>query len=381
MKRFLLILGLLATACGSGDRESVFTEPAQMAIDSTNSRLFVFEREGALVLINASNRDKIGDQPRISRKRNEELHALLPTGPTHAAAIAVGSTTRLFVTGAQTITGGTQVLNQIFVLDYDGSGFEEASFSPITVEDGNGATDDTDNLIGGLVVDASNSRLYVTDSSAQQLYVFDTSTGAQPAGPVAIAGFPNRMSLNAGRLYVANSSENAAEQVVTVVNTADLTTTAIDFDFPTDDVSVLSNGSGTVMLARVARTQRVLVRSVDTATFANSTPVTAGDSSVETGEITNTNRITSSIGNVLLAANSDGGLFGYVTQADGDIAFLSFAADLSSYTGDTLETTGNVLTHPTLYSNGTTNTVYMIADASGELVYTGVGRDSVGLRF
>ena len=378
-----IILFFTLAACGGGSTDEVFGNPVLTAVDSINDRLFVAETDGVIEAFTASTTDAIGDQPIVENDDDDAIHNLLPVTPTNTAVADVDGVSRLFITGAQADADGNNVLNQILVLDFDGSAIVEAGFSPIVVGDGDDATDDSDNLPGGLQVDATNNRLYVTDASAGRLSIFSTDDGTEAVASMAVAGIPNKMSLNGNRLYIANSTSTDADQVITVVNTDDFTTTAIDLDIPTNDISVLSNDAGTVMLAKNSRLQQVLVRTVDTTTFAASTAIPVGDSSAVDGEINSGNGVTASIGGVVLAKNSSGTLYGYVPQADGIVELLTISSDLSSFVAVQLTTVTEILEKPEVLvdTSGNGVIVYIPVSGSGDLLFTDVGSDDVDTRF
>ncbi|MDO8520347.1 MAG: hypothetical protein Q7T11_09355 [Deltaproteobacteria bacterium] len=379
--RLLILLSLFIVACGDNAPDEKFDRPTLVAVDSTNDRLFVLEKEGVLSILTASDREEIGDQPFVDKDHEETIHDLLPSSPIHLDVVASGSTSRLFITGSEQDSDGNAVFNQILALDFDGTTLSAASFSPIAFSDGDDATTESDNMPGGLLADSDNDRLYVTDATGGRLYIFSTETGAEAAASLAIAGNPNRMGLADGRLYVANATDTDADQVVTVVNTTDFSTTTIDLDAATDGIAAASNASGTVILARQANGRGVLIRTVDTTTFASVSAVPVSDSSAESGQLTSGAGISSLAGDVLLA-ESDGVLFGYAPQTDGKITRIDFAADLSSFTAETLSTATKILAGGDLYSSGGDDiTLFMAARGTGDLVFTDIGSEEVGATF
>ncbi|MBI2339664.1 MAG: hypothetical protein HYU99_04770 [Deltaproteobacteria bacterium] len=385
MKRFFFVFLFLVgvAACGSSGEESIFTDPLLTAIDSTNDRLFVAEAGGVLFAFTASTIDEIGDQPIVEDDDDDAIHNLLPVSPTQMAAIDVDGVSRLFITGVQADDDDDNVTNRILVLDFDGATFAEASFSPIIVGDGDDTTDDSANLLGGLAVDETNGRLYVTDATTGRLSIFSTADGTETAPAIAVDGTPNRMSLDGNRLYIANTIDTADDQVITVVNTDDLTTTEIDLDIPTNDISVESNDSGTVLLAKHSTVQQVLVRTVDTTTYAASTAIPVGDDSAVDGEINSGNGISAAVGGVVLTKDSAGTLYGYVPQADGIVELLTIASNLSSFTATALETLAEILEAPVVMTDSSENgvIVYIPASGSGDLVFTDVASDELDGRF
>lgn len=371
----LIIFILITTACGGGDSSGLISHPTLVAVDSTNDRLFVIENEGVLTILIASTREKIGEEPIVNDDTNTALQDILPVTPTNLAVATVGTLSRLFITGSQTNADGVRVLNQILVLDFDGTTLSESSLSPLTVDDGDATTDETDDVLADIQVDATNARLYVSDTSASFLFTYSTNDGVTAAATLAIAGSPHRMSLDGNHLYIANTSSVEAEENITVVNTTDFSTTQIAMGVPTNDVSVVSNDTGTVLLVKQSNEQKIFVQTVDTSTFASSSSITAGDSSVSTGFIDSSAGITGSMGQIILAKSSDGTLYGYAPQADGNIEILTISSDLSSFIGTTNDTTTSLLEGIDIYvdTNGIGQIVYMAATGSGNIVYNEVG--------
>ena len=382
MKKILILLTLLA-ACGGSGNSGIFTSPSLIAVDSTNDRLFVLENNGVLSILTASTREAVASQPFVSAKLEPDVHALLPVAPLQFKVVPEGTTSRLFITGSETNAGGNTVFNQILVLNFDGTTLAAASFSPIVLSDGDDATDETENIPGGLEADIAGSRLFVTDSTAGRLYTLSTTDGSEAAVSLAIAGTPNRMSLTGNHLFIANSTGTEESQLITVVNTDDFTTTTLDLDAATDGISAATNGTGTVLLAKRADGEGVLIRTVDTTTFDTATAVPVSDSSAQDGLLTSTHGISSVAGDVVLAQTSSETIYGYVPQADGNITLITFATDLSSFLATTLSTATRFLTGSDLYTNasGEGITLYMAARGTGDLVFTDVGSTEVGARF
>lgn len=382
-KIFFLTITLCILSCGSSSVSELFNEPRLLAVDSTNDRLFVLENDQILILLTASTREKVGTQPMVNDERLTDIQSLLPSSPTHMVAESLGGSTRLFITGVQADAAGDQVTNQILVLDYDGTNLTEAAFSPIIVEDGAADTIDTNNILGGMLLEQDNDRLYVTDATAGALYILTASDGSAAAAPLAIAGTPNAISLDDNHLYVANNTATAANQLVTVVNTDDFSTTTIDLDIPTDDIAVATVASGTILLAKQSNLQKVMIRTVDTTTFVTATAIPVGDTSAANGEITSAGGISSSVGILSLLADDAGTPYGYVPQSDGNITLISFASGLGSFTATTLSTVTKVLSSIDRYNpaDGSTDVVYMTASSSGDLVFTDLGSSSVSAHF
>lgn len=384
MKKFVIpIILLLFSACGKNGPNESFTSPTLVAVDSTNDRLFVLENNGILSILTASTREAIDPQPFVNGKRETAIHDLLPISPMHFKVMTVGATSRLFITGSMADTAGNTVFNQILVLDFDGTTLATASFSPITLSDGDDTTDETDDVPGGLEKDTAGSRLFVTDATAGRLFILSATDGTEAAASIAIAGTPNVSSLTGNHLFIANSTDTEDVQLITVVNTDDFTTTTIDLDATTVGIAAAENGNGTVLLAQKADGTGVLIRSVDTTTYTAATEMAVSDSSAENGQLTSTHGISSLAGDVVLTNTSSGTILGYVPQADGNITRVDFAENLSSFTATTLSTATRFLTGSDLLTDSSGNgvTLYMAARGTGDLVYTDVGSSTASARF
>ncbi|HBF12305.1 MAG TPA: hypothetical protein DDW49_02785 [Deltaproteobacteria bacterium] len=385
MFRILIIFSILfsSLSCSSSQVSNRYNQPVLVAVDSTNNRLFILEKEGRLFALSASSRSTLVNSPLVNKHRNETIYDLLPSVPTHVAVVTVGGTSRLFISGLLANDDGDLVSNRILVLDFDGTTITEASFSPIIV--GAGET----NVLGGLEADNTNLRVYVTDTTGEDLYFFNAEDGTEDNTSIAILGAPNEMSLNGNRLYVANSSTDAAEQLITVVNVVSFATSTIDLDVPTDDISVITNSNldednNKVMLVKQSNLQRVLVHKV-AATFDSSTaiPVPESNNTADDGEINSTNSISSAIGSVLVTKTSDGTLYGYVPQSDGYVSLLTIQADLTTFVADELFTSAEAFQNIDVYTDGSGNgdTIYTPASATGDLGYSKVGNDSISIQF
>lgn len=382
MKYFLLIiLALFHFSCTSSSI-SVFSTPILVTVDSTNDRIFVLAQSGILYILDASSREGIGDQPVVDDETEEDIYALLPITPTNMVVADVSGTSRIFITGVQDDSNGNRVTNQILVLDFDGSTLAASSISSITLSDGDDVTDETVNVIGGLLVDSNNDRLYVTDSTDGLLYVYNTSDGSEVAASLNIGGIPNKMSLDGTKLYVANSTIDEAlltDQTITVVSTTDFATTEIDLDIPIDSLSILSNDSGVVLLAHNASSQEVFIHQIDTSTFATTTAIAVGDDSASDGEINPDNILTSAVSGVLLTKTSDGTLYGYVPQDDGEIILLTISSNLSSFTAEALSSSAEILGSMDVLVDGSGigSHVFIVSSGSGLVVHAEVGSDDL----
>ncbi|EKD41445.1 MAG: hypothetical protein ACD_73C00720G0006 [uncultured bacterium] len=381
-KLIILVLIVLMQACSGGSDKGIFNQPTWVVVDSTNDRFFVLEQLRQIFAFTASDRSRLGDQPVVNKKRLIDIYDILPLAPLQSAVYANGSDSRLFITGAMANDDGEHVLNRVLVLDFDGTTFTEASFSPLVLSDGDDATDETDNVPGGLLVDQASGRLYLTDSTAGLLYILNAADGSVVNAPLVIAGIPNKMSLTGNSLFVANSSTVGAEQVVTVVNTTDFTTATFDLDAAISDISVSEVGGSFVVLAQNTVDNQVLIRTVS-ADLTTVAEIGSATSAAVSGALVSGSGLTGIVGGLLLTTDASGNLFGYVPQSDGNIELLSFASDVSSFTASELATVTELIKSPQAYENGTGDglIVYMVAQSSGDLIFTDVGSTEVGARF
>lgn len=379
LKKYVLVvlLGLLSVAgCGGGGNSVIFDQPVLAAVDSDNDRLFVIEKDGVLSVFTASTTAKIGDQPFVKEDRNDAIRALLPNSPTHVEVMALGSTSRLFITGTQT-SSSTKINNRILVLDFDGTTLGEASISPLAVGT------DTSSVIGGLKISKADSRLYATNASDGKLNIFNPSTGVETDTALTIAGIPNKMALANGKLYVANASSVTGEQLITVVDTAALTTTTINQGIPLNDIAAISNDSGTLLLARPSNSLKVFVYQVNTTTFASVSNITANNSTVANGQISASNAITSSVDSILLTKKSDGTIYGYVGQEDGIVTILNISSDLSGYSAESLASDADGLVSSVAFGNSTSfvgTKVFLVSYGAGTFVSTDVGSSTLSIK-
>lgn len=375
---FLSLVSVMP-ACGDSDSTGTFADSNLIAIDSTNNRLFVTQPRGELFLFSADTLTNVGDQPIVSEDTLASTNALLPQIITHIQALAVGATTRLFIHGVFTDAVGDLVTNRIRVLDFDGTSFTEAAFSPIILSDGDAATTDSDNSYADLLVDSQNGLIFVTDASQGWLHVLDVTDGSVVAGPIAIAGNPQGLSLSDDHLYVCNSSTTAIQQLITVVNVTDFSTTAIDLDIPCHQISVASNASGTVLVAKHSASQQVLLTEVDTTTYATATAIVSATSGIANGTLTSGAGISSSVEKLLTAINSDL-IYGYATEQDGTVRSIAFAQDLSSFTLTDLPTTATDLTEATLYQSGGNDQIAYFVSQNGFVLSLTVGSTDIDIK-
>ncbi|MBU0507011.1 MAG: hypothetical protein ABII18_01445 [bacterium] len=375
----VVIIAVVQLACGGGSGSGKFIAVNHIAVDSTNDRLFMTEPSQRLFALTASTLEDIAEeQPIVAEEVNEAIYALLPNVVTHLGAYTNGTSSRLFVMGSFKNSDGTYALNKIRVLDFDGTSFTQPSFSPITISDGDEATDETDNTFAALLVDQENGVVYVTDSSDGQVYGFSATDGSVVVGPMGIAGNPSGLALDNGYLYVCNASNTEDEQLITVYDVSDYASTTIDKDMPCTHIAVKSNDTGTVMLVKRRDEQRVDIFSVDTATYDAATAIASEASSLNDGYLTDSDGITSAINGIVLVVDTDDSFYGYLSEWDGNIEMLTINSNLNSYSLDTLSTSVTNITEGSSLntSSGAATTAYLISEA-GALISVAVGSTEV----
>jgi hypothetical protein len=379
LKSVPFFFGLVAfAACAGSNGFGIYDNPNQIAVDSVNDRLFLSQPGGELFAMVASTREPLAAQPIVSEDENAAVSALLPQTAANFAAYANGSASRLFIMGAFS-DAGALITNRIRVLDFDGTSFAEATFSPIDISDGDATTDETDDSFADLVVDQGNSSVYVSDASAGLVFALSAIDGSALAAPITVAGEPQGMALDNGRLYVCNSSDVAVEQVVTVFNVAGFAATVIDLDIPCDRIAVASNVNGTAMIAKNSARQQALIRSVDTTTYAASSAIAATTSGYAAGELSSGAGISSGLNDVTLSRDASENLQGYLSEEDGNVEFVTIVPDLSSYSAQTLSVAAiNLGEGGVLASGGFGEDVFFSAE-SGALVTVPVGSIDVDL--
>lgn len=355
-KSLLLILLLVISACGNSSSSSsdIFSSPLLTAVDSTNNRLFVFEKNGNISIFEADDRSIIGDRPFVDSDTNEEINDLLPNSPTYVVVQAIGETSRLFISGTQS----QAVSNQIIVLDFNGTDIETTDFSPIEVGD------DSDAIINGLAINSDQNHLYLTSST--NLFIYNSSTGVL-ISENAISGSPQRMAVDGNNLYVANASSETDEQGVTII---DVTEDPIDTTLaqinpaddrdqaPIKDVAVLTTANGTIVLASDSTRSIVYVQTITNNEFSpiaielnNEDDLDDNNDQGVDGEINTDNGISSTVGALVLSTNEDDDAYGYVAQSDGRIQRLSFPSDLSTYSSQGIFTGSELLQGVSLFIN------------------------------
>lgn len=364
----ILLVGL--TACSSSNGFGTFLSANLVAVDSTNDRVFILQNQGTLFALTASTQVAIGDQPLIDEEE-DSLFALIPSSVSNMAATSNSTSSSLFMQGAIADESSNLVLNRIRVLSFNGSEFSEAAFSPIILSDGDDATDESDNSFSDMVIDSDNGVLYITDSSAGLLYGISISDGSQTMTPVVIAGTPQGLSYDNGRLYVCNSSSVEIEQVVTVFDVTDFTIpTTIDLDTPCRELQAVSNSNGTVLFAKSSNSQVVLIHTVDTTTYAASSAIASATAGISDGGLIAGAGISSTVRTISPAVDANQ-IFAYLGEQDGNIGFISVAIDLGSFAFQTTSTSVTSYSdQAALISNGVTSLIYMTAESGAVAVIT-----------
>lgn len=380
----LIPILLILAQCTSDDSAGILIEINRVAVDSINDRVFVTGYEAdvgpELFSFTASTQEEIGDQPLVDDETSTDIFDALPTVATQMAAYANGTDTRLFVMGALANDDGDLVTNRVRVFDFDGSSFSETDFSPLSLTDEDATTTDESDTFPDLLIDQTLGVFYASDATSGVIHVIDVSDGTAVVSPIAVGGEPQFLSLTGDHLYVCNSSTIAEEQVISVINTTDFTATEIDIDVPCDLIAVDTNGTSTVLLAKDHTTSSVYLRSVDTSTFASSTAITATDAAdgFVDGIVSAGLGVTSTIQGIALAHDSSGTYYAYLSEADGNVEFITIASDASTYDLDELSTTALNIGEAALYtdSSGLGVTAFLLAE-TGSLLFVDVGSDEI----
>lgn len=360
------------SACSSSDGYGTFLSANLVSVDSVNDRVFILQNQGTLFALTASTQQAIGTQPLVDEE-DEDLFDLIPSSVSSMVATNNSSSSSLFLHGTIPDESGALVSNQIRVLNFDGSAFSEASFSPITLTNGDATADESDNSFSDMVIDSDNNVLYITDSTAGLLYGINVTDGTQTMTPVTIAGTPQGLSYDNGHLYVCNTSSTEAEQVVTVFDVTDFTTpTTIDLDTPCRDLQAISNSNGTVLLVKSSNTQGLFIHAVDTTTFASSTAISSATGTIPSGKLIAGSGITSTIRTISAALDASNQIFAYLGEQDGNIQFISFSVDLSFFTHETLSTSVTSFSDQAALTNssGIASLLFMAAESGAMAAIT-----------
>ncbi len=321
-KQILFIFLLLLNACGGNSTTpNLLLLPQELALDTANSRLFVVDASNNnFSLINTTDNSVVTSAPLL----NNDSALRFAQSPQDIAVQDMGSgLSRIFILG-----NGTTNSNQITVLDYDTStGLRAASFNPISV--GNTSGD----LLGGLALDSTNNRLFVSNSSQDLLHAFNTEDGTVILEtPLSISDAPARMSFNESisRLFISSSASNN----ISVVNTDDLSAPVESLDVEGESTSVTSssNTTGSVLAVLYPSTNEIRIFNLDLTTLASSTligdpllPLSAGTA------ISATTPLSGAASRLKSAQTADGKIAIFITQSTGDLGTIDVSSDLTSY--------------------------------------------------
>lgn len=370
----LILFSFLIMACGTSSNNNLFTNTQKLGIDSTNDRLFVTASEGTIYALTASTTTHISDQaPFVDEDTNAATHALLPEITLHFATLANGTNSRLFFNGfLNNASSGSSVFNDILVLDFDGSNFSEASFSPITISDNNVATDETDNTFSDMIVDSTNNQIIIADQSGGFVHFYSTTDGTQVRNPIAIAGTIQNLAISDNRLFVSNSSTASANQVVTTISLADFSTTSIPVSNPLSLITVKNNATGTVMVTKNANDQEVYIQLLNS-TFTTATNITSNTTDINDGILSAGRGISSSVQSLQLTKNSDDLLYLYVSEQDGNIQFVEFNSALTQFELSTSATVVLKIGNADILIQDSVESLIYFVGQSGSLISTSVG--------
>lgn len=360
----VLLVSLNLIQCGAGGNNDRFARLTRVAVDSTADRLFVSGSQGKLYVFLASTLQSLGgSQPLVSSTQNTALSDLLPEVVQNFAAAQNNGPSRLFIGGILYDDNGDGVTNRIRVFDFDGTSFTEASFSPIIVSDGDAGTTDTADVLGSFVTDEDNGQLYVTNASKGLLHVYSVADGSEVVAPVNVGGTPKGLAWNGERLFLCNDSSVVVEQGLWAINVTDFSMTAIDVGGPCQKVSVATSDLGTLAVVSDSSAGTVLLRSVDTTTFASASAVSTSQSGLASGQLSAAAGISSIAQGFVVGVKADGSLFVYISELDGNIQELSITADLSTYTLQTLSTSALNLTDGALLldTSGIGSLAYLVS--------------------
>lgn len=380
---FLAAVVFMGMSCSGSDSTGNLSAPSALAIDSTNDRLFIAQAGGELLVFSASDYSEIGDEtPLVSEDNQEEINAIMPPVTISMAVYANGTASRLFLVGGIPNDSEEIVFNQITVLDFDGATFTEASFSPITISDGDDATDDSNDAISSLALDQEGATLFVSNSSSGKIHVINMNDGSESRAALDVAGVPMGIALADGRLFVCNASDTADENVITVFNTTDFSSTTIDIDSACDLLAVTASQGAVLLMVNHYLEQLVSFYSVSE-TFDSVTAIPTSDTdSFEDGGLVAAKGLSSVVGGLSVTVASDGTIHGYVGVQDGYLVDVSFASGLASFDAELLATSGTNLGMQQIYLDTVTgfgNILYVIAE-EGSLLLLEVGSTDVDLK-
>ncbi|MBF0492143.1 MAG: hypothetical protein HQM15_05130 [Deltaproteobacteria bacterium] len=322
VKIFLFLVLVLSSACGSNNSPpNILQLPQELALDSTNNRLFVVDsRNNNFSLVSTIDNSIVTGAPLL----NNDSALRFAEDPQDIAVQDMGSgLSRIFIIG-----NGASNSNQITVLDYDSSnGLRAASFSPISV-----GTTSTDEL-GGFALDSVNHRLFVSNSTQSTLHAFSTQDGNPSlSSPLTVASLPARLSFNSeiSRLFVSSLGSNS----VSVVNTADLSTAveSLDVGGHTSALSSFTNTSGSILAALIPGANTIRLFHLNLTTISSSSnigdPILPNTTGVD---LPPNAPLSGAAAQLKSGETSDGTIVVFITQSTGDLGTIDISSDLSSY--------------------------------------------------
>lgn len=355
----------LANACTSGGGAGDFLNTKALAVDSVNDRAFFIEANQQIFVRNAAANSSLGDQPVIDedREADDDLLELVPELVSHAVAYPSGSDTNLFLLGSNTDAEGVTTLNVISVLQFDGDEFSEGVFSPVALDDGDAATDESDDSFSAMVADVANEQIFVADFTTAQIFVLDATTGENKFAPIAVQAEPIALSLDGDSLYVCHADDTLNEHV-TVINTTDYTEQTFTINAPCQNITVASNANGTVLAVKRDDAAVVDLYVVDTDDFSL-TPIPTDEEDFTDGQLVSGFGFTSTISAMLLTQGTDGKIYGYFAEQDGNVQVVTVEADLSEFSHQTISTSALNYLSGAAYVNdvGEAPRVYFIGEA------------------
>ncbi len=272
----------------------------------------------------------------------------------------------MFLLGSHSSSDGT-VLNQITVLEFDGEDLEGAAFSPVTLGDGDEATDETQDAFVKMVLDDATGRIYILNSDTAEVFVLDAATGELVGAPIAVAAEPVDMALLANQLFICHADAALADNV-TILNTDDNSLQTVTPGFPCQKIAAAQNDNGTVLAMRSASAQTVFLYTINPDDLSL-TPIATDEEDFADGQLTSGAGITSSVAAILLTVNADATISGYFAELDGNVEFVTIAADLSEFSHEKFSTTAvNYSDGAALVDeNGESSHVYFIAETKGSM--------------
>lgn len=366
-KIFFLCLtaSFFAIACSSGGGAGNFLNTKAMAVDSVNDLAFFIEANQQIFVRTASTNDGLPDQPAIDEDRaaDDAVLALVPELVTQAVAYPDGDDTNLFLLGSNTDADGATTLNSISVLQFDGEDFSEASISPVVLTDDDEATDETDDTFSAMVADVANAQIFVTNFTTAQIYVLDATTGDNKVAPIAVQSEPAALALDGDSLYLCHSDAALSEQM-TVINTLDYTEQTFTLNAPCQDLTVATNANGTVLAVKRGDAAIVDLYVLDTDDLTL-TPIPTAEEDFTDGQLVSGFGFTSTISAMLLTVGTDGNIYGYFAEQDGNVQVVTVEADLSAFSHQTISTSALNYLSGAAYVNdaGEAPRVYFIGEA------------------